>query len=87
MGVGEAVCAEEGGVAWPEGAREQEVAELSGGGMRFWGGVDLVGLLEAHGMEDDYEMVDVRVAAGEEDVEVEEEVMKRLRRSGLGENG
>jgi hypothetical protein len=50
------------------------------------GGLDLVGLLEALGMEDDYEMFDVRVAAGEEDVEVEEEVMKRLRRSGLGEN-
>ena len=51
------------------------------------GGLDLVGLLEALGMEDDYEMFDVRVAAGEEDMEVEEEVMKRLRRSGLGENG
>jgi hypothetical protein len=55
--------------------------------MRFWDGVGLVGLLEALGMEDDYEMVDVRVAAGEEHVEVEEEVMNRLRRSGLGANG
>jgi hypothetical protein len=31
MGVGEAVCAEEGGVAWPEGATG------AGGGIEWWG--------------------------------------------------
>jgi hypothetical protein len=52
-----------------------------------------VGLLEALGMEDDYEMVDVRVAAGEEDAEVEEEwvggewVTRKTGRDGDDEEG